>query len=755
MKKPPQFLLVALPCLALLLCMCASKPASNSAASRLYEFSQQSLDRKNSDTARFRVEAQTVSPGLKRLGINLGNWTSWGAEQLPSNVLKNPGFEGLVDRAIVIVKRTDRQRFADDTSWLGREDGFWAGARFEVRTGKSAGRQGLIADSRRAAADGLPEFITVNETPTLAPGDVIALTRQTDTELPTQWWMPQESQNTVFVGNDKRPGSNGVRCVSFRPTPGRSAEIISYLDAIGERAGKLLPVKGLWRLSLWSRASEGNASLTVEFLRQGSPAFLSKTFSPTREWTQTTFEFSADDKGPAAILELHLRSSSDSGNILLDDVELGAAQNGAFPFRAEVVNALKQLRPGYLRDWQGQLGDTLENRLAELFARRSSRYRPGNETDFGYSLPDFLTLCASVQANPWIVIPPTFSDEELIGLGRFLATQAGRFEEIIVEFGNENWNQLFRPAGIPDPQTHGEAAERAFQKLREGAGTQTPLRTVVNGQHANPEYALRFAKQAPSADILALAPYFQPTLFAGVPQSQSLEALFAGDHGLLSESVNGIRAMGKEVGVYEVNLHTTDGNARSEERDPITASAAAGSALAKVMLDALALGVRRQCVYTLAGYDGWLNDRSDFVKLFGVVRDLGATERVRPTGLAMAMLNQALPGDLMRSIHLGGPDNAQDVSIYAFRSAAKWSVVAVSSAAVERTVIISFPPTRDNAPPQILLRLDAPAPGTTNEFANDVRISRENLAQTGTSISFQLPAYGLAVLIPREKFDGK
>lgn len=757
MKKFTQVILIVLPCVVLLLTCCASRFSSPQSAAAPRQ-TNQTNDASDSGVAKFQVESQPIVSDLKRIGVNLGNWTSWGAEQLLSNVLKNPGFEGLIDRAIVIVQRADRQRFADDTSWLGRENGFWAGARFDVRTGKSAGQQGLIADSRRAAADGLPEYITVGEAPALQPGDVIALTRVTDTEQPAQWWISQGAGNAVFVvGNDKRPGSGGVRSLALKPTPGRPAEIISYLDAIGERAGKLLPIKGVWRLSLWSRSSEGSPSLTVEFLRQGSPAFLSKTFTPTKEWTRTTFEFSADDRGPAGILELHLRSSDDAGSVLLDDVELSSAQSKAFPFRPEVVSALEQLRPGYLRDWQGQLGDTLANRLAEPSARRSSRYRPGEESDFGYSLPDFLTLCARIQAIPWIVIPATFSDDELTELGRFLASRSGkgRFEEIVVEFGNENWNQLFRPAGIPDPRAHGEAAERAFQKLREGAGPQTPLRLVVNGQHANPEFAMRFARAVPSADLLALAPYFQPALWAGIPQAQSFDGLFAGDEGKLAESANGIRALGKELGVYEVNLHTTEGNASAVERDPVTAGAIAGSALAKVILDGLALGARRQCVYTLAGYDGWLNDRSDFVKLFGITRDLSTTERLRPTGLAIAMLNQAIAGDLMKSANADKSGDAQDVSIYPFRSGAGWSVAVVSSASVERSVSIGFPPGRASAVPQRLLRLDAPASGATNENANDVRIGSSTISPVGATISFRLPAYGMAVVIPREKGIGK
>jgi hypothetical protein len=704
----------------------------------------------------FQVEPVAVVSSPKRLGVNLGSWTAWGAEQLSSNVLKNPGFEGLVDRAIVIVRRADQQRFADDTNWLGREDGFWAGAHYDVRTGTSAGRQGLIADSRKAAGDGLPEFITVGETPTLEPGDVVSLTRINDSGLPAQWWIPQQANHSVStISHDKRPGSPGIRSLLLKPSPGRPAEIISYLDAIGDRAGKLLPVNGAWRFSFWSRSGEGGTPLTIEFRRQGSPAFLSKTITPGSAWTHTAFEFSPADSGPSGTLELKLRAAGDFGSVLLDDVELGAIQPAPFPFRAEIVQALEQLHPGYLRDWQGQLGDTLANRLAEPFARRVSRYRPGDDLDFGYSLTDFLTLCSRVQANPWIVIPTTFSDEELVGLGSFLEWHAGsdKFEEVLIEFGNENWNGIFRPAGIPDPVTHGEAADRAFRKLREGLSAKVPLRTVVNGQHANPEYALRFAGNSPAAEILALAPYFQPTLSAGLSQAERLDALFAGDDQKLLESAQGVRILKKELAVYEVNLHTLEGNATSQDRDSLTAGAAAGTALAKVMLDALALGVRRQCVYTLAGYDTWLADRSGFARLFGIVRDLGATERFRPVGLATVMINQAIAGDFVRTVNLAGTE--QDVAVYAFRSASGWSAAIVSSAPSEQNVIINFPTGTALTLPHSLLRLQAQGPLTTNENANEVRITRESVAPQGVRISFRLPAYGLAVLLPEERRDGK
>ena len=257
----------------------------------------------------FIVKPEVAIAGTRRIGVNLGTWTSWGAEQLSANVLKNPGFEGLIDRAIVIVKYADHRGFSDNTDWLGRPDGFWAGARYEVRTGPSTGQAGTLADSRRAGRDGLPQFLVSGTAPELTHGDVIALTRISDAELPTQWWIPEDSRGLVTVElHDRRPQSPGVRSVALAPTTGRAVAINAYLDAIGERAGKLLPVIGTWELSFWSRLSHGHGTLSIQFQRQGSPPFLSQILHPTGQWAKTTYQFVSTDSGPAGTLELQFRT---------------------------------------------------------------------------------------------------------------------------------------------------------------------------------------------------------------------------------------------------------------------------------------------------------------------------------------------------------------------------------------------------------------------------------------------------------------
>jgi hypothetical protein len=102
-----------------------------------------------------------------RIGLNLGQWTTWGAEQLSRNILKNPGFEGIIDRALVRASDIHRHGFSDDESWLARADGFWAGAGFEVLTGAAVGQTGQILDSIASNARGRPEYRVASPVPVL------------------------------------------------------------------------------------------------------------------------------------------------------------------------------------------------------------------------------------------------------------------------------------------------------------------------------------------------------------------------------------------------------------------------------------------------------------------------------------------------------------------------------------------------------------------------------------------------------------
>lgn len=690
---------------------------------------------------RLRVAATAATKAVPRVGVNLGTWSAWGAEQLMANVLKNPGFEGTIDRAVVRVSSVRESRFADDDKWLARPDGFWVGGSYDVRTGQAAGRVGTLVDSRARGPDGLPQMRSESAIEGLAPGDVVVLTRVSDDGPPANWTLPAPSVGRVRPSDDVRPASPGRRSLSLEARPGAPVEVVSWLDSIGERGGRMLPLDGPWRLSIWARGEAG-AKLTVSVKRVGTQPLLERTVSPGTVWTEETFDFAGRDAGAAAALEVRLTARD--GPVRLDDVGLASRREGGGAFRVEVLEVLERLSPGLLRDWQGQLGDTLENRLAPPLARRASRYRPEGAADFGYSIPEVLDLCRRVGAKPWIVVPPAFSDAEWRGLGRFLATSARDLGEVVVELGNENWNPTFRPGGVADPAAHGALATRGFRLLREAVGGLPVLRLAVNGPHADPDRALAFSGFASGRDLLAVAPYVLHSLAPGLPPEHRLDALFEGDGGRLARVAAGLREPGVELAVAEVNVHALGGTAPAGERGPVVAGAAAGSAVARRLLEGALLGARRQCVWSLAGFQAFTSARA-LAPLFGVARDLGPTRRLRPSGLALSILNAALPADIHR-VDCERGSRARDVTVVAFRNASGWSLVAASAEASAVDVEVTLP--REGKRPARILVLRAATPLATNEDAELVTVGESPLPAAGDVLRFTVPARGLVAAVP-------
>jgi hypothetical protein len=706
-----------------------------------------------SSPATINISAAAAIVKVHRIGMDLGSWTYYGAEQFSSNVLMNPGFEPTIDRAIVIVDDTSTAGFSDDSWWLGRPNNFWNGATFQVRTGQSAGAFGTIASSLQSASDGLPWFTTTNPPPTLAPGDVISVLSTQAAGVPANWWVPGSSTGYVAINtSDHRPGSPGYSVAQLTLRTGQPTAIVSYLDSSSgtDGAAKFLPVNGPWQLSFWSRATGGTPTMSISFQRLGatsSVSFMSQTLPISTGWQQTVINFTASDIGPSGTLALNFSASGQAGSqVRLDDVTLERSSDVPNAFRAEVIGALKVLHPSFLRDWQSQLGDTLNNRLASSFARSPSRYRPdadGSQQLFLYSLPDFLALCAQIGAQPWIVVPTTLYDSEFAGLGTYLAQAQAtyQFSEIVVEFGNENWNSTFRPAGIENPVPMGQLADRAFRAIRQSAGASVPLHFEVNSQFVNPWIGQQAIANAPNADAVDVGPYFFYTLNAGVNQSVAIASMMNDDETSLIAQLKATTApLGKAIDIYEVNLSTFDGNAPETQRTPLVAGAISGTALARRLMLGMNAGVNRQCVWSLSQYNNFLSQSAGYMRLFGITRDLANASSFRPTGLAVEMLNEAIGGDF-HSVTVAG---ATGLTAAAFLSSAGWSLAIASSNRSATRVAINFP-TAANLPTR-LLTLQSPSITATNESQQAVKISQTTLARGPLNVS--VPEYGFIVLLP-------
>ena len=591
-------------------------------------------------TGETHLEMSGKQHAWPRLGLNLAHRSAWGAEQLMANVLRNPGFEPGTDGALLVVGEALRGVVADNSPYLNRDEGFWVGARFQVLTGPEAGASGWVKDSHpgpgnpagptRFQLEPFPSKIQVH--------DVVAVQGQQAPGLLPLWWTQGLIQP---LPGQQRPGSPGSQSVRLASTSLASAALLHHLDGITARAGKLLVVEGPWVFSIWARSSAAAALLQVRFRRHGAPAWIDQTWAVSGQWQEFRLKFDGRDTGPAGPIELSITARQ--GAVDVDDVYLGEAHPGAGGFRKATVAALQALRPGYLREWQGQLGDTVPNRLATSQARMPSRYRAGaHDWMFHYSVAEFAELAAAVGARPWYVLPTASSPEQARSFGAALRELAKKhaFEEVVVEYGNEHWNSVFRAAGIADPARLSEASASLFQALRDGAGPQTPLHLVVGAQFVKPESAGALLSKASPTQGITVGPYFAYRMNRGQSANEvTVAALNESDDHFKSwrQKLPGTT----DLSVYEVNAHTTLGDAPNDLRAQWAGSSGVGVALARRLLQASAHGVSRQAVYKLSGFDAPVDGVANgLVPLFGVTHALGARVRLRPAGEALAALNE-------------------------------------------------------------------------------------------------------------------
>jgi hypothetical protein len=620
------------------------------------------------------VEAEPVLLDIARVGVNLGLWTSWGAEQLSANVLKNPGFEGSFDAGIVIVSEVGEQSFVDDNDWISRPEAFWDGAHYEILSGALAGQSGSVEHS--SLSKGRSLYRSSGRTEQLKPGDAISVCIERDGKVPTQWWLNEATSSGDQ--NEFRPGSLGRQSLRLASSV-KTASVFSYMDAIGERAGKLLPMRGEWVFSIWAKSLRANDRMQVKFHRKGSPAMFDETVRLNEEWNEFRWAFPAKDDGPAGTLELQIEAIDIGSVVWLDDAALHSSTNNGHGFRAELVDSLRTLRPGYLRDWQGQLGDTLENRFAPAMARRTASYRPGgrDSTDFFYGLEEFLQLSHEVGAMPWIVLPPTWSVAEWRRAGQLLGKAMGqyRFRELLVEFGNENWNAIFRPAGISDPLTLTTVAARAFAALAEGTEADPRIRPVLGGQFYNPGQVEALRQTIPQQSILAVAPYWAFEL-------NTKADLFP------DSVVPALRQMKDRhpTAIYELNAHSLGGKLSVADRNHLPESDATGAAMIWNTIGALSAGLRQICVYSFSGFDTPGDQPGQLVRLFGITRDLAQANQFRPAGRALVELNDVASGDLYAS-----RSTSPNIRLVAIRNKIGWTVVAASRSNQPETVRVHLP----------------------------------------------------------------
>jgi alpha-L-arabinofuranosidase len=720
-----------------------------------------------------RVTGQVVLPGVTRLGINLGEQNYYDSGQMLKNLLyRNPGFEGMSYRTILHCVYGGPARCLDTRQGIQYLAGFWDGASYEVLDGMAAGRRGTVA---AGGPSGGGYALTLDSGGKMINGgDWLAVQKQFPDDPAAGWWPTVRGGGRLEAERkDLPPSTQGHQALRMEATgAGASAQVNSYFDS--SEGMTFVRLRGRYRLSFKAKALAGSRMLHVHVRRlaPGVPSYLDRDVPLTGAWAEYHEDFAANEVAlPPAAVETGFYMTG--GTVLLDDVSLeqaGGDSTNRTAFRDEVVETLKELRPGVLRLMMSyaELGSTVDNLLAPTLARQRSGYKTWFDKveDIPVGIPEFLNLCQAVGAEPWIVAPAAMSTDEARKLAEYmgggtgtaggaLRAAAGRnepwtqaFKTIHIELGNETWNSSFQGESMEDAAAYGRRANAVFAAFRAAADSDAGRFDLAVGSQAYfPGRNRELLAAAPQANSLAIAPY----MMLGVTQWGNDDQLYGplmaqaeqmSREGILEQTQ--ASAGGRQLAVYEVNLHTTGGTAPQSVLDRLTPSAAAGIAVAGNMLRMMRdHGVRDQMLFALPQYrfkrpDGTL------VKLWGSVVEMGAAGRKRPQFIAESLANRVIRGNLVRVKVTGenpthdqpeGNDGVKlrgvhELDAYGFQQG-KWHGLVVFNYGLHQGRRISLEAAGLSSSSVVnISKITSYSPGDSNEETAQVKVTQEQLKGT-------------------------
>lgn len=728
-----------------------------------------------------RVTSQVILPGVTRLGINLGEQNFYDSGQMMKNLLyRNPGFEGMAYRSILHCALGGAAICVDTRQGFQWPEGFWNGARYDVLDGAAAGRKGTVTVS---GPNGEGYGLTLDSAGmAIGSGDWLAVEKEFPGDPAAGWWPTLKGGAQLLAERtDLSPETQGRQALRIEAAnQGQSVELRSYFDST--EGFTFVRLRGRYRLSFRAKGLEGSKILHVHVRRNaaGMRDYLDQDVRLSSQWADYHEEFTAnEDAGPIGTVEAGFGVAG--GSLLLDDVDLeridGDPTNHT-AFRDEVVDTLKELRPGVLRlmSSHAQLGSTVDNLLAPPMARQRSGYSIWSTTmeDIPVGIPEFLELCKEVGAEPWIVAPTAMSVDEARRLAEYLAggpqtvggalrIAGGRLEPwtrafttIHIELGNETWNEIFAGETMEDAAAYGRRANRDFTAMRAVAGADAGQFDLVVGTFIDmPERNGALLAAARQANTLAIAPYLMHSVTHWGNDDELYGPLMAQPEQMSREGVvqaAQASAGGRQLAVYEVNLHTTEGTAPQAVLDRFTPSVAAGLAVTGHMLRMMRdHGIRDEMLFSLPQFRFKRTD-GKLVRLWGSVVVMGGRER--PQLLAESLANRVMGGNMVR-VEISGENPTRDqpegndgvrlaevheLDAYAFEQSKAHGLIVFNYGLHQtRQLTLEAPGLNADA---TLWRMVSPDPGASNEETQQVTIREDRF--DGTDLS--LPPCSMAVL---------
>ena len=742
-----------------------------------------------------QVTSAVQQSSVKRLGINLGDQSYWDSGQLLKNlVFKNPGFEAGKYRSIMICQAVTASSCTDDNQWSPQPTGFWTGATYSLLSGGAVGTTGTVVSSTKnpSSCSGCGQIIQFDKNVNAAVGDYFVMTQSFPGGADAGWWDNVSGGGALSSETtDISPNSPGKQALLMSASAsGQSASVAQYFD--NENGLSFIQMNGAFEVTFRAKGVGGSNKLGVNVARlmpSGVANYLSQTVTLTNAWQDYTLTFTANETGSASGTAQLVFSASGS-SVELDDVSMDQTNSSASnpsAFRDDVVNTLKELNPGSLRMMAAgaALGSDLPNQLQVPGARYREGFSTGSTSKdvIAYGIHEFLQLCETINADPWITIPTATTPTEMsdfiqyltgTGSDQWSALRIARgqsapwtsvFNKIHIEFGNETWNGSFRGESM-NYNAYPQLANKIFGAARQTSGyTASKFDLVLDGMAASPGYNGVLLKTSTQHDSIDIAPYL---LYSANNEAQStmFGALFAEPEvfnsagGEVYQNMVTAKAAPTPtyVNVYETNLGTMIGGITEAQLNQLAPSIGGGLAHTDHMLQMMRNGVQYQNAFSLPQFNYQRSDGS-LVRLWGTVVDMGTTNRRRPQFLTQALANSVVGGNMLQTVQTGAnptwnqplsSDNivlngAHYIQSFAFQNGSTVGTIVFN---LSQTAALPVTFSGPNAPSGTVQVSQITSANITdnNETADTVQTTTKTLSGFNPATGLSLPPFSMTVI---------
>jgi hypothetical protein len=375
-------------------------------------------------------------------------------------------------------------------------------------------------------------------------------------------------------------------------------------------------------------------------------------------------------------------------------------------------------------------------------------------------MTDFIEYLTGNGSDPWSALR--------ISRGQ-VAPWTTVFGKIHLELGNETWNGIFKGETMNYPG-YPQWANTVFGTARQTPGfVASKFDLVLSGWSAVAGFDGQMLTTSNQHDSLGIAPYLifsannepMATMFGALYAEPELFESAGGqvyrDLAAVS-AVPGATGVPTNLNVYETNLSPIEGSITQTELNQFTPSLGAGLGHTVHMLEMQRLGIKYQNAFALGQYAFLRGDHSS-VKLWGIVVDMGNTNRRRPQFLTQAMANSVIGGNMLATSQTGAnptwnqplsSDNVQmngvhDLQSFAYLNGSTASVIVFN---LNQTTALPVTFSGENAPTGSVTMTQVTSANITdnNETSQVVTPTTQTLSSFNPAAGLSLPSNSMTVL---------